>query len=633
MKQNLNSAEVLPILRLLAQRDDYGYSLLTRLEAASDERYRDREAALYPVLHELERRGLVTAEYRDTRKGKVRRYYELSGKGRRRLRAMGAGGTNAAGSGGRAVRKQSEPEPDEAAEERGAETRRNGYDARYDPAASDFTAEDLERAMEDGEEHDPRIDPASEEYEWQPTMSGPWPDAPKMSPELEAWMKKALRKLYAPRLRRQISRELAEHFEDCAADLTRADLSWREARDAALVRLGAPEELAKPMKRIHKPWMSWARTVVRTAILLTALALCVALINNKYALSNLEFETQKEELQSFNLLPRDDDERKLIPIARRDCSSEGSLRWGSFTVSPATVWCNYSRTDYVGSDGRSGSSTSKNDSILLHFTAAPWHKPIGVETRLRVADDRGVVYTTHERAWRKMIYCSMTRTRPWTWTLRICFNALPDEVKWLEISTEQEPEEKIRIDLGPWRLLTEGLPALEDEAAAVQAESRNIRYDDVTSCIVEPELVSIRSWRPVEGEAGAMRVSVPMVRQIHYRENPNEAARKAENLQLEHWDPVDGELMECILLLRGDPESFPIFIEEMVRRIEIRVPGESEPLPFSRLFRSTALYSDACLLHLYREAVDGAERYELKYEAEGEASCTLTLEPVKEDAP
>ncbi len=71
------------VLKLLAQNGQmYGYEIIQRITAASDERLKITEGALYPTLHKLEAEGLLETEKRPV-SGRVRKYYALSPKGKK----------------------------------------------------------------------------------------------------------------------------------------------------------------------------------------------------------------------------------------------------------------------------------------------------------------------------------------------------------------------------------------------------------------------------------------------------------------------------------------------------------------------------------------------------------------------
>ncbi len=74
----------LVVLRLLAEREMYGYELVRAIRLASREAIVLAEGVVYPMLHGLEARGLLQGRERRV-DGRNRVYYRLSAKGQRRL--------------------------------------------------------------------------------------------------------------------------------------------------------------------------------------------------------------------------------------------------------------------------------------------------------------------------------------------------------------------------------------------------------------------------------------------------------------------------------------------------------------------------------------------------------------------
>ena len=70
----------LVILRLLSQREMYGYELVRAIRLASSEALSLAEGVVYPTLHSLEQRGLLKARDRVV-DGRSRIYYRTTGKG------------------------------------------------------------------------------------------------------------------------------------------------------------------------------------------------------------------------------------------------------------------------------------------------------------------------------------------------------------------------------------------------------------------------------------------------------------------------------------------------------------------------------------------------------------------------
>lgn len=89
------------LLRLLAQREMYGYELVKSVKLVTLEAISLGEGVIYPVLHGLERKGALKAK-RKAVGGRTRVYYSLTAKGKQRLRRLEddwqriQGGVNAA---------------------------------------------------------------------------------------------------------------------------------------------------------------------------------------------------------------------------------------------------------------------------------------------------------------------------------------------------------------------------------------------------------------------------------------------------------------------------------------------------------------------------------------------------------
>jgi PadR family transcriptional regulator, regulatory protein PadR len=66
----------LALLRLLAERESYGYELVTRLHEMGLPDIQD--GSVYPALGRLERDGLITSRLVASRSGPARKYYMLS---------------------------------------------------------------------------------------------------------------------------------------------------------------------------------------------------------------------------------------------------------------------------------------------------------------------------------------------------------------------------------------------------------------------------------------------------------------------------------------------------------------------------------------------------------------------------
>ena len=73
------------VLRLLSGREMYGYELVEALSAKTEGALAMGQSTLYPMLYNLEAKGEIEAEWRQGDSGRDRKYYRLTGKGKKRL--------------------------------------------------------------------------------------------------------------------------------------------------------------------------------------------------------------------------------------------------------------------------------------------------------------------------------------------------------------------------------------------------------------------------------------------------------------------------------------------------------------------------------------------------------------------
>jgi PadR family transcriptional regulator PadR len=81
----LRGAGPIAVLKLLQAREMYGYELVEALERQSGGVLAMGQSTLYPLLYNLEAKGLIEGERREAESGRERKYYRLTPKGRKRL--------------------------------------------------------------------------------------------------------------------------------------------------------------------------------------------------------------------------------------------------------------------------------------------------------------------------------------------------------------------------------------------------------------------------------------------------------------------------------------------------------------------------------------------------------------------
>jgi PadR family transcriptional regulator, regulatory protein PadR len=73
------------ILKVVAMGPVHGYAIAQRLQQVSRDVVQVPQGSLYPALHRLENRGLLTADWKETETGREAKFYKLTRKGRGHL--------------------------------------------------------------------------------------------------------------------------------------------------------------------------------------------------------------------------------------------------------------------------------------------------------------------------------------------------------------------------------------------------------------------------------------------------------------------------------------------------------------------------------------------------------------------
>ncbi len=80
-KSLISGSTTLLILKLLEEKDMYGYEMIENLRQKSNHVFDLKAGTLYPILHGLEDKGYLSA-YEQASGGKLRKYYSLTKSGR-----------------------------------------------------------------------------------------------------------------------------------------------------------------------------------------------------------------------------------------------------------------------------------------------------------------------------------------------------------------------------------------------------------------------------------------------------------------------------------------------------------------------------------------------------------------------
>ena len=88
ISKDLIAASATPIvLSILSEGENYGYAIIKRVRDLSGDQIQWTDGMLYPVLHRLEERKMITAKWELSEGGRQRKYYRLTAKGHKALAA------------------------------------------------------------------------------------------------------------------------------------------------------------------------------------------------------------------------------------------------------------------------------------------------------------------------------------------------------------------------------------------------------------------------------------------------------------------------------------------------------------------------------------------------------------------
>ena len=73
------------VLSTLAWGPRHGYAIARWLEEKSQDGFRAEEGTLYPALHRMEQRKLITSDWRTSELGRPAKFYRLTAAGKREL--------------------------------------------------------------------------------------------------------------------------------------------------------------------------------------------------------------------------------------------------------------------------------------------------------------------------------------------------------------------------------------------------------------------------------------------------------------------------------------------------------------------------------------------------------------------
>jgi len=73
------------LLSILCYGESYGYQIIQKVKELTDGKLEWSDGMLYPVLHRLEKDGLVKSQWILSKNGRMRKYYKITLEGKKEL--------------------------------------------------------------------------------------------------------------------------------------------------------------------------------------------------------------------------------------------------------------------------------------------------------------------------------------------------------------------------------------------------------------------------------------------------------------------------------------------------------------------------------------------------------------------
>jgi DNA-binding PadR family transcriptional regulator len=84
-KELIGASSIPIILSILSKSESYGYEIIQSVKEISNGKIEYGEGTLYPVLHKLEKKGLIESYWKIGESGRKRKYYKVSSMGEKEL--------------------------------------------------------------------------------------------------------------------------------------------------------------------------------------------------------------------------------------------------------------------------------------------------------------------------------------------------------------------------------------------------------------------------------------------------------------------------------------------------------------------------------------------------------------------
>ena len=84
-KELIGASSIPILLSILSKNESYGYEIIQKVKEISNGKIEYGDGTLYPVLHKLEKKGLIESSWKMAQSGRKRKYYKISQNGKEEL--------------------------------------------------------------------------------------------------------------------------------------------------------------------------------------------------------------------------------------------------------------------------------------------------------------------------------------------------------------------------------------------------------------------------------------------------------------------------------------------------------------------------------------------------------------------
>ncbi|MBQ8407743.1 MAG: helix-turn-helix transcriptional regulator [Clostridia bacterium] len=77
-KELLKGSTSIMVLKVIGEKDMYGYQIIQEIASRSKDVFKLNEGTLYPILHTMEKEGLLECYRGESETGRERKYYKIT---------------------------------------------------------------------------------------------------------------------------------------------------------------------------------------------------------------------------------------------------------------------------------------------------------------------------------------------------------------------------------------------------------------------------------------------------------------------------------------------------------------------------------------------------------------------------